>query len=143
MNLFLQTSRACRVGGLVLLSAWLLSTVAWGQTFVPKTGTDNPFNGVDVGVLSAPVGDLDGDADLDAVVGERFGTLRYLKNAGTATALGFPNQRERGRRAGADAGVVQRLNRFGNNACPECSGATRRYSTGTYRASPLACTCCA
>ncbi|MBC1241951.1 FG-GAP-like repeat-containing protein, partial [Nostoc sp. 2RC] len=54
--------------------------------FVATTGTANPFNGIDIGDYSAPTfADIDGDGDLDAIVGERFGTLKYYKNTGTAT----------------------------------------------------------
>ena len=37
----------------------------------------------------ADFADLDGDGDLDAVVGERYGTLHYFKNTGTAIAPAF------------------------------------------------------
>ena len=43
--------------------------------------------------LRAPsFGDVDGDGDLDALVGESDGTLRYFKNTGTATARSSPQQ---------------------------------------------------
>ena len=62
-------------------------------TFAERTGAANPFNGVDVGLRSAPTfADLDGDGDLDAVVGETYGTLLYFRNTGTATAPVFVEQ---------------------------------------------------
>ena len=62
-----------------------------GSTTAPlyteQTGTANPFNGFDVGWNSAPTfADLDGDGDLDAIVGESDGTLNYYQNTGSATA---------------------------------------------------------
>ncbi|WP_369177724.1 FG-GAP-like repeat-containing protein [Candidatus Thiodubiliella endoseptemdiera] len=51
-----------------------------------KTGDDNPFNGIDVGYVSAPnLADIDGDGDLDLVVGEYYGTLKYYQNTGTTS----------------------------------------------------------
>ena len=45
---------------------------ATAPAFTARDGAANPFNGVDVGELSKPsFADLDGDGDLDAVVGER------------------------------------------------------------------------
>ena len=51
------------------------------------TGAANPFNGVDNVAFSAPsFVDIDGDGDIDAVVGAESGTLRTLINtAGTFT----------------------------------------------------------
>ena len=51
--------------------------------FIAQTGAANPFNGIDVGFNSAPsFADLDGDGDLDLVVGESSGTLRSFANNG-------------------------------------------------------------
>ena len=56
-------------------------------SFTEQTSTANPFNGIDVGILSAPTfTDIDGDGLLDLVVGETFGTLRYYENTGTASS---------------------------------------------------------
>ena len=58
--------------------------------FAEQTGAANPFNGVDVGLTSTPsFADLDGDGDLDAVVGEGYGNLNYFENTGTAIAPAF------------------------------------------------------
>ncbi|MBD1939041.1 putative Ig domain-containing protein [Microcoleus sp. FACHB-68] len=54
-----------------------------GGTFSEQTGTSNPFNGVDVGRLSAPaLADIDSDGDSDAFIGEENGTIRYYRNDG-------------------------------------------------------------
>ena len=63
---------------------------ATAPAFTERTGAANPFNAVNVGLNSAPsFADLDGDGDLDAVVGERYGTLHYFENTGTALAPAF------------------------------------------------------
>jgi hypothetical protein len=57
----------------------------WLPAFVLRAGGANPLNGFDVGDASAPAfGDVDGDADLDIVVGEYSGTLFYYENTGDA-----------------------------------------------------------
>jgi hypothetical protein len=59
-------------------------------TFVEATGDANPFPGIDVGWHSSPeLVDLDGDGDLDAIVGESGGTLRYFVNTGTSASPAF------------------------------------------------------
>jgi len=57
------------------------------RAYTEQTGAANPFNGIDVGVSSTPTfADIDGDGDLDAIVGESGGTLKYYKNTGSSTA---------------------------------------------------------
>ena len=52
-------------------------------TFTALTGANNPFNGVDVGTLANPhLIDLNGDGDLDLVVGSTNGALRSFDNVG-------------------------------------------------------------
>ena len=53
-----------------------------------QTGTDNPFNGIDIGYRSTPtLADIDGDGDLDATIGESTnGSIKYYENTGTRTA---------------------------------------------------------
>ncbi len=58
-----------------------------------QTGTNNPFNGIDVGSASAPTfADVDGDGNLDLVVGELDGTLNYYRNTGTTTNPNYQGQ---------------------------------------------------
>jgi hypothetical protein len=63
---------------------------ATSPVFIQRTGTLNPFNGVDVGSYSAPsFADLDGDGDLDAFIGEMNGTIKYFQNTGSVTSPEF------------------------------------------------------
>ena len=49
--------------------------------FTATTGTDNPLNGVAVGSNSTPTfADVDGDGDLDAFIGEKYGNIFYFQN---------------------------------------------------------------
>ncbi|MFA5123537.1 beta strand repeat-containing protein [Zavarzinia sp.] len=66
---------------------------AASPVYVEQTGAANPFDGIDVGTAAAPsFADLDGDGDLDAVVGAGDGTLHYLMNSGTASAPAYVEQ---------------------------------------------------
>ena len=57
------------------------------------TGPGNPLNGVNVSNMSAPTFiDIDGDGDLDAFVGEWYGTVKYFENTGDAANPAFTQQ---------------------------------------------------
>lgn len=55
-----------------------------GDQFTEKTGSNNPFDGVTVSSRSAPeFVDLNGDGQLDLVVGDGDGVLAYFRNDGS------------------------------------------------------------
>jgi uncharacterized protein (DUF2141 family) len=63
---------------------------ATNPAFVQRSGTLNPFNGIDVGFYCTPsFADLDGDGDLDAFGGEWYGTIQYVENTGSAVSPAF------------------------------------------------------
>lgn len=56
--------------------------------FVERTGSDNPFDGIDVGDYSAPaLADIDGDGDLDLLVGKDSGEVEYYQNTESGFSL--------------------------------------------------------
>ncbi|MCP4701992.1 MAG: hypothetical protein GY862_34810, partial [Gammaproteobacteria bacterium] len=58
--------------------------------FAGRTGTANPLDEADAGERSAPfLADLDGDGDLDALIGAKDGMLRYYENTGNADGAVF------------------------------------------------------
>jgi hypothetical protein len=60
--------------------------------FVQVPNSASPFFGNDGCERSSPdLADLDADGDLDAIVGEYYGTLRYFANTGTSTSPAFVN----------------------------------------------------
>ena len=80
--------------------------------FAQQTGAANPFDGIDVGRDSTPAfGDLDGDGDLDMVVGERRRRPRLLQEhrVGDRPGLGRADRRARTRSTASISASSTRL----------------------------------
>ena len=62
-------------------------------SFTQRTDNDNPFNGLHVGAFFAlDFADLDGDSNLDLIIGNQAGNIVYFKNTGTQAAPEFSPQ---------------------------------------------------
>jgi hypothetical protein len=63
---------------------------AGNNTFQLQAGSNNPFNGVDVGSDAKPAFvDIDEDGDLDCFIGEYDGTINYYRNDGDVSGPVF------------------------------------------------------
>ncbi len=61
---------------------------ASSATFTERTGSDNPFDGIDFGKNSAPVfADIDDDGDYDAFIGSSDGTISYFENTAAVVSI--------------------------------------------------------
>ena len=59
-------------------------------SFIQRTDSDNPFQGTNAGGFSAPeFVDLNGDGNLDLIVGNQVGEIHYFKNTGTDASPEF------------------------------------------------------
>ncbi len=70
---------------------------AGNALFEIQEGEDNPFSGISAGTLASPqLVDLDGDGDMDLVVGVNDGTIKYYRNSGSASEPVFASRAEEG-----------------------------------------------
>lgn len=82
-------------GDLDLLQGW--EAVTWyenlGTPTNPSWSEDSAATGIDLPIpgleTASTFGDLDGDGDFDALVGDQHGVLWYFENAGTPTSMSF------------------------------------------------------
>ncbi|MDB3972404.1 VCBS repeat-containing protein, partial [Candidatus Thioglobus sp.] len=60
-------------------------------TFTAQIGSENPFNGIDIGAMTNPTfGDIDADGDQDSFIGRRLTTYTYhFENTGSSSSPAF------------------------------------------------------
>ena len=77
-------------GGPAIMFYYKNTGNANNPSFLVQTGTRNPFNSFNFGGGSSPCFiDLDGERDLDVVVGKKDGDISYLQNSGSAINPAF------------------------------------------------------
>ncbi len=84
--------RMGRAAAVVVAAGALLGVAAAPAEALPPKFVSpfNPFGLTDVGFRSSPaLADLDGDGDLDALIGQRYGNAIFFENTGSATAPAF------------------------------------------------------
>ena len=81
---------ACGGGASGSISYFVNNGTASSPQFVAMTGSSNPFDGLEVGTYATPLfADVDKDGDVDLVLGDSSGLLKYFENTGTAAAREF------------------------------------------------------
>ena len=89
---FTASEQCCACGGGTrpTLSYYENNGTANVSQFVARTGTLNPFYGLDMGENCKPAfADVENDGDHDLVLGDISGALKYFENIGTAAAPDF------------------------------------------------------
>lgn len=88
------TARAALLGAVAGAGVAVAPHSASAQAeFTERPGTNNPFDGVDIGDNSAPqLVDYEGDGDLDIAIGRQDGSIAYYENTGSASSPNYVEQ---------------------------------------------------